>query len=147
MQPKIAQLTGAFTQDQLTDLSVVAADISRFRRAEGLASIASETAGPKGQAIVTSAREAEGGVLPTNTLNTITNFALRVSKALEGRLNDKAANELAVLMYRNPEQVLDAIQRAAARKERRTMFSQRAGRFTAATIPPAAAPVVSFERD
>lgn len=147
VQPKVQQLIGNFSREDLTDLSSVAADIARFRRAEGLASAGEAASRPSAQRLATEAADEASPLRGYNPLDQATQLALRVSRHLEQRINDKAANELAVLMYTKPDEALAAIQRAMSRKERRTMFSGAAGRATAATAPPAAAPFVTFGED
>lgn len=147
VQPKVQQLIGNFTQEDLTDLSSVAADIARYRRAEGLASAGEAASRPSAQRLASEASEEASPLRGYNPLDQATQLALRVSRHLEQRINDKAANELAVLMYTKPEEALAAMQRAMGRKERRTMFSGAAGRATAVTAPPAAMPFVTFGED
>lgn len=131
VQPKIEKLTGTFTRDELTDLSSVAADIARFRRAEGLGAVGEAAARPAAQRLQTETVEQTSPIQGYNPLNKVTSLALRISRNLEKRIDDKAATELAVLMYRNPDEALAAMQRAAGRNQQRTMFSGAVGRATA----------------
>jgi hypothetical protein len=147
VQPKVQQLIGNFSREELTDLSLVAADIARFSRSEGLASMGSAASRPSAQRLATEAGEEASPIQGYNPLNRVTQLAMRVSRHLEARINDKAANELAVLMYTKPDEALEAMQRALNRKERRTMFSGTAGRFTAATAPRVASPFVTFDQE
>jgi hypothetical protein len=147
VQPKVQQIVGNFSREDLTDLSSVAADIARFQRAEGLAARGEAASRPSAQRLATEAAEETSPIRGYNPLDQATQLALRVSRHLEQRINDKAATELAVLMYQKPDEALAAMQRALARKERRTMFSGAAGRATAVAVPPVAAPVVSFSED
>ncbi len=131
VQPKIEKLTGTFTSDELLDLSSVAADIARFQRAEGLGVRGSAATEPAAQRLFTAAQEKESILSKYNPLDQATNLALRISRQLGRRIDDKAATELAVLMYQKPDEALAAMQRATGRKEQRTMFSGAAGRATA----------------
>jgi hypothetical protein len=141
--PKVQQLTGNFTREELTDLASVAADIARFQRSEGLAALGVAAPRPAAQRLASEAAEQTSPVAGYSTLNQEVNLALRISQNLRQRVNDRAANELAVLMYQKPDAALEAINAALARKERRTMFSGAAGRATAVTAPPAGAPLTA----
>lgn len=145
--PKVQQLTGNFTREELTDLASVAADIARFQRAEGLAALGVAAPRPAAQRLASEAAEQTSPVAGYSTLNQELNLALRINQNLRQRVNDRAANELAVLMYQKPDAALDAINSALARKERRTMFSGAAGRGFAVTVPSAVTPFVNFSQD
>ena len=142
--PKVQQLTGNFTQEELTDLASVAADIARYQRGEGLAALGIAAPRPAAQRLASEAAEQQSPIAGYSTLNQEVNLALRISQNLRQRINDRAANELAVLMHQKPDQALEAINAALARKERRTMFSGAAGRQTAIVAPQAAQPFVDF---
>jgi hypothetical protein len=142
--PKVQQLTGNFTREELTDLASVAADISRYQRAEGISALGVASPRPAAQRLASEAAEQSSPVAGYTTLNQEVNLAMRVSRNMRQRINDRAANELAVLMHQKPDQALDAINAALARKERRTMFSGAAGRPTAIVAPQAAQPFVDF---
>jgi hypothetical protein len=142
--PKVQQLTGNFTQEELTDLAAVAADIARFQRGEGLATLGIAAPRPAAQRLASEAAEQTSPVAGYSTLNQEVNLALRISQNLRQRINNRAANELAVLMHQKPDQALEAINAALARKERRTMFSGAAGRQTAIVAPQVAQPFVDF---
>lgn len=147
VMPKVQQLIGNFTREELTDLSSVAADIARFRRAEGLAAAGEAASRPAAQRLASEAADEASPIKGYNPLDQATQLAMRVSRNLRARIDDKAANELAVLMYNKPDEALAAMQRAMGRKERRTMFSGAVGRTTAATAPSAATPFVTFGED
>lgn len=142
--PKVQQLTGNFTQEELTDLASVAADIARYQRGEGLAALGIAAPRPAAQRLASEAAEQQSPIAGYSTLNQEVNLALRISQNLRQRINNRAANELAVLMHQKPDQALEAINAALARKERRTMFSGAAGRQTAIVAPQAAQPFVDF---
>jgi hypothetical protein len=142
--PKVQQLTGNFTQEELTDLASVAADIARYQRGEGLAALGIAAPRPAAQRLASEAAEQTSPIAGYSTLNQEVNLALRISQNLRQRINNRAANELAVLMHQKPDQALEAINAALARKERRTMFSGAAGRQTAIVAPQAAQPFVDF---
>jgi hypothetical protein len=142
--PKVQQLTGNFTREELTDLASVAADIARFQRGEGLAALGAAAPRPAAQRLASEAAEQTSPIAGYSTLNPQINLAMRISQNLRQRINDRAANELAVLMHQKPDQALEAINSALARKERRTMFSGAAGRQTAIVAPQAAQPFVDF---
>ena len=145
--PKVQQLTGNFTREELTDLASVASDIARFQRAEGLAALGVAAPRPAAQRLASEAAEQTSPLAGYSTLNQEVNFALRIRQNLQQRVNDRAANELAVLMYQKPDLALEALNRALARKERRTMFSGAAGRGVALTAPPVVTPFVDFRED
>lgn len=145
--PKVQQLVGNFSREELTDLASVAADIARFQRTKGLAEAGSAAASPAAQRLATEAAGEASLLHGYSPLNAATALAMRVNQNIRARIDDKAANELAVLMYTKPEEALAAMQRAMGRKERRTMFSGAAGRATAVTAPPAAMPFVTFGED
>ena len=145
--PKVQQLVGNFSREELTDLASVAADIARFQRTKGLAEAGSAAASPAAQRLATEAAGEASLLHGYSPLNAATALAMRVNQNIRARIDDKAANELAVLMYTKPDEALEAMQRALARKERRTMFSGAVGRFTAATAPRVASPFVTFDQD
>lgn len=145
--PKVQQLVGNFTREELTDLASVAADIARFKRTESLAEAGSAAARPAAQRLATEAAGEASPLHGYNPLDHATQIGMRINRHIRERIDDRAANELAVLMYTKPDDALAAMQRAMERKERRTMFSGAAGRFTATTAPRVVSPFVTFGED
>lgn len=142
VEPKVERLVGNFTREELTNLESVAADLARFRTAEGLGAYGRQAPSPASQKLATQAQEESAPMLPSASLNGAANVALRVNRSLGKRMDEKAATELAVLMHQHPERALAAIQRAANRKQEGRLFSGAAGRLTATAAVPAGVSVV-----
>lgn len=109
--------TQDFTPQQLTDLSLVARDLQRAARAEGLSRQGTRVAAPDVGELATEAAQTEAisarkfpqllNRLATVTRNTWIN--------LEGRINQRAAAELVTLMHTNPDAAIVALERAQKR--------------------------------
>lgn len=144
VQPRIQQLALNMSPAEKADLATLAADIARFQRAEGLSAAGAAASRPAAERLGSEAAQQVGTAIPRDPLNAMTNLAMRLSRQLERRINDKTANELAVLMYQHPNEAIAALEKAMWRKEAQAMYSAMTGRKTVTAGVKAVQPYVDF---
>ena len=110
----IVMLSGAFPQEALTDLKVVANELARMEKAEKLADVA-----PKPSAFEAVTEEAEQKGVPRSAfrgfLNRKATMMEKVYSAFQNFADRKTSAIIADAMINNPDRFADMVDRAAAR--------------------------------
>ena len=132
---RIPSIVQNLSGNELTALETVARDIKRMRDVEGMAKFGSKSAKPLVSDI--AGEEAGAGVVQPQkiqTLNRLFSFVRNVYMGVRERVNQKAAAELTVLMYKDPDAAIKALQDAMLRKQAGTKPISTAGRAAAQAL-------------
>lgn len=141
--PQLAKIEGrmptmlrGFTTEDLMSLERVARDIQRIKKVDDLAGFGAKTTAPDVGAMATESAAQAGTSargLPTFLERTQT-VVRNVWVNLEDRINKKAAAELGVVMYQNPDAAIQMIRNAQTRAKTSAQPSPRVRAAAGATI-------------
>jgi len=121
VQSVVFTRTQGFTPQQLTDLTLVARDLKRAEQAAALSRQGRGTPAPDVAELAAEAAESQAVSARRfpQLLSRAATFARNIWVNLEGRINQRAAAELATLMYRDPDAAIAALERAQTRSATR----------------------------
>jgi hypothetical protein len=114
------------TPAEVDSLKLVAQDIKRADAVLDLAGVSKATS-PKATRAATEAAD-EAGIRTPAVLDSAASLARAAWKSLAGKIDKKTAAELTHFMYVNPDAAIAALERVAASKQARKVFTGQAGR-------------------
>lgn len=128
-----AKLDGTASAAQLHDLKLLAEDVKRQKAVEDLAQAGAAPGEPKVRRVVSEGAADEVGHVSAGTLNAKVIVARNIFKMLARKLDSKVSQELARVMYENPDAAINLIEDAA--KAKVTKESRRAAIKSAVEAP------------